>query len=246
MTEIMNNAAEEYNYLYSVYVLEASTSNRLTYYFPPLNLISLVFRPLRLFVSADRLRSMRIVFLRITHAPHVAIILAFERLSAAATQNPKPWARMLSGPTSSESLSKRERAREAMRSSMIKSRSVRDKSRPRARFSTVEINGEHSSPLHSKQKQSHRAQAYSKLSGKENDSGSDREGSEEDVKMYDGANDMKEKDQMIAQLVAQVVRLTEKVEGLVEIVAKQQKIVLRDDDSADEEGRDANDDAADE
>lgn len=251
MTEIMNNAAEEYNYLYSVYVLEASTSNRLTYYFPPLNLISLVFRPLRLFVSADRLRSMRIVFLKITHAPHVAVILAFERISAAATQNHKPWAGMLSGPKSSVSLSKRERAREAMRSSMIKSRSVRDKSRPRARFSTVETNGDHPSPLHSamvKRKQSHRAQAYSKLSGKENNqasnSDSDREHSEEDGKTYYGANDMKEKDRMIAQLVAQVVRLTEKVEGLVEIVAKQQQIVLRDDNSAhEEEARDVEDDA---
>jgi len=250
MTEIMNNAAEEYNYLYSVYVLEASTSNRLTYYFPPLNLISLVFRPLRLFVSADRLRSMRIVFLKITHAPHVAIILAFERLSASATQNPKPWARMLSGPKSSVSLSKRERAREAMRSSMIKSRSVRDQSKPRARFATVETNGDHSSPLHSKRKHSHRAQAYSKLSGKEHNqasnSNSDRESSEDHIKTYDGANDMNEKDRMIARLVAQVVRLTEKVEGLVEIVAKQQQIVLADDDSADEEGGDADDDNADE
>ena len=253
MTEIMNNATEEYNFLYSVYVLEASTSNRLTYYFPPLNLISLLCRPLRLFVSANRLRSMRIVFLKITHAPHIAIILAFERFSAATKRHPKPWIGLLSGPKSSASLSKRERAREAMRSSMIRSPSARGKSRQRLRFSTTEMTGGYSTSLHSPvtshQKQAHRTQAYNKLATREGEeyqqddeiAGGDENGKPEDVKSYDGANDMKEKDQMIAQLVAQVVLLTEKVEGLVEIVARQQEIVLRDGGDELDDGDDMND-----
>lgn len=244
MTEIMNNAAEEYNFLYSVYVLEASTSNRLTYYYPPLNLISLLFRPLRLFIPADRLRSMRIVFLKITHAPHVAIILAFERLSAAARQNQRPWAGMLSGPKSSAALSKRERAREAMRSSILKSPSVRDKSRSRVRFSRDEIDGESSPRMVSptaKHKQAQRAQAYNKLVATDDNKNNDEldigEHGEEG-KTHDGASDMNEKDQIIAQLVAQVVRLTGKVEDLVEVVARQQEIMLRDDGDDEEDGED--------
>jgi len=97
----MQNAREEYLFQYSVYVLEASTSNRLTYYLPPLNLISLLFRPLRLCVPAPTLRAMRIIVLKITHAPHVALIQAFERVSAAAssaTSHSPSWVSMLSGP----------------------------------------------------------------------------------------------------------------------------------------------------
>jgi len=99
MSEIMQNAREEYLFQYSVYVLEASTSNRLTYYLPPLNLISLLFRPLRLCVPAPTLRAMRIIVLKITHAPHVALIQAFEQLSGAvATSQTSSWLSMLSGP----------------------------------------------------------------------------------------------------------------------------------------------------
>jgi len=108
MSEIMQNAREEYLFQYSVYVLEASTSNRLTYYLPPLNLISLLFRPLRLCVPAPTLRAMRIIVLKITHAPHVALIQAFERLSAAATSatsHHPSWVSMLSGPGDSHSRS---------------------------------------------------------------------------------------------------------------------------------------------
>ncbi|KAF2083737.1 hypothetical protein K490DRAFT_69529 [Saccharata proteae CBS 121410] len=78
--KVMEHAREEYLYVYSVYVLEASSSQRLTYFLPPLNLIPLLFlRPLRLFFSADQLRSSRVVLLKITHAPHVALIWAYER-----------------------------------------------------------------------------------------------------------------------------------------------------------------------
>jgi len=87
----------------SIYVLESSTSRRLTYFMPPLvslvlmlntthrlctmwltlltfqNLIPLLcLRPLRLFFPAETLRRARIVLLKITHLPFVAIIWAYE------------------------------------------------------------------------------------------------------------------------------------------------------------------------
>lgn len=66
--------SEEYLLVYSVYVLEASTSNRLTHFYPPLNLIPLIFiRPLRLIVPADKLRSARITLLKATHLPQVLL-----------------------------------------------------------------------------------------------------------------------------------------------------------------------------
>lgn len=46
---------------------------------PPQNLIPLLFiRPLRLFVPAENLRRVRIVVLKVTHLPFVAIIWAYE------------------------------------------------------------------------------------------------------------------------------------------------------------------------
>lgn len=78
LTKVLDHARDEYLYIYSVYVLEASTSNRLTYYLPPLNLIPLFFRPLRLILPAEKLRSTRIVLLKITHAPFVAAIWVYE------------------------------------------------------------------------------------------------------------------------------------------------------------------------
>ncbi|KAI0397779.1 hypothetical protein F5Y17DRAFT_454663 [Xylariaceae sp. FL0594] len=78
-SRVITHAREEYLYVYSVYVLEASTSNRLTHFYPPFNLIALVFfRPLRLFVSGDTLRHGRIVLLRATHAPIVGLIHLYE------------------------------------------------------------------------------------------------------------------------------------------------------------------------
>ncbi|KAM0144896.1 hypothetical protein ACHAP3_000015 [Botrytis cinerea] len=70
---------EEYLFVYSVYVLEASTSNRLTHFYPPLNLIPLILiRPLRLFMSSSALRRTRIGLLKATHAPFVLAIKIFE------------------------------------------------------------------------------------------------------------------------------------------------------------------------
>jgi len=80
-SKVIAHAREEYIFVYSVYVLEASTSNRLTHFYPPLNVIPLVLiRPLRLFLTAEQLRSTRIALLKTTHLPIVAIIYFWERL----------------------------------------------------------------------------------------------------------------------------------------------------------------------
>lgn len=79
-SRVINHAREEYLYVYSVYVLEASTSNRLTHFYPPFNLLALViFRPLRLFLPSDgRIRAARILLLRATHLPIVGAIMLYE------------------------------------------------------------------------------------------------------------------------------------------------------------------------
>ncbi|KAI3334816.1 ion transporter [Ustulina deusta] len=91
-SRVITHAREEYLYVYSVYVLEASTSNRLTHFYPPFNLLALIiFRPLRLFTSRDTLRHGRILLLRATHAPIVALILTYEwvasKLNLASTNS---------------------------------------------------------------------------------------------------------------------------------------------------------------
>ncbi|KAI0116897.1 hypothetical protein F4814DRAFT_414370 [Daldinia grandis] len=79
-SRVITHAREEYLYVYSVYVLEASTSNRLTHFYPPFNLIALgIFRPLRLFLPSDgKFRQARILLLRATHAPIVGAIQVYE------------------------------------------------------------------------------------------------------------------------------------------------------------------------
>ncbi|EXJ94348.1 hypothetical protein A1O1_02742 [Capronia coronata CBS 617.96] len=80
LTEVMAHAREEYLFQYSIYVLESSTSSRLTYFMPPLNLIPLtLLRPLRLFFPSEDVRRIRILVLKVTHVPFVAIIWAYEK-----------------------------------------------------------------------------------------------------------------------------------------------------------------------
>ncbi|KAI0433622.1 ion transporter [Xylaria sp. FL1042] len=91
-SRVITHAKEEYLYVYSVYVLEASTSNRLTHFYPPFNLLALIiFRPLRLFASGSTLRHGRIILLRATHAPIVALIQTYEwvasKLNLASTNS---------------------------------------------------------------------------------------------------------------------------------------------------------------
>ncbi|KAL2691563.1 hypothetical protein Neosp_001952 [[Neocosmospora] mangrovei] len=79
-SRVITHAKEEYLYVYSVYVLEASTSNRLTHFFPPFNLLAFaIFRPWRLIFSADeKFRAGRIILLKATHWPIVGIIKLYE------------------------------------------------------------------------------------------------------------------------------------------------------------------------
>jgi hypothetical protein len=83
-SRVMAQAKEEYLYVYSVYVLEASTSNRLTHFYPPFNLIAfVVFRPWRLiFPSGHGIRAGRIVLLKLTHWPWVGIVRLYEVLQS--------------------------------------------------------------------------------------------------------------------------------------------------------------------
>ncbi|KAH6632313.1 hypothetical protein F5144DRAFT_533722 [Chaetomium tenue] len=85
-SRVITHAREEYLYVYSVYVLEASTSNRLTHFYPPFNLLALViFRPLRLFLPSDnKFRKARILLLKATHLPIVAVIEFYEWLHGTA------------------------------------------------------------------------------------------------------------------------------------------------------------------
>ncbi|PYH99409.1 hypothetical protein BO71DRAFT_224061 [Aspergillus ellipticus CBS 707.79] len=76
---VMAHAREEYLFQLSIYVLESSNSRRLTYFMPPLNLIPLLcIRPMRLFLPAEHIRRVRIILLRATHLPFVALIWAYE------------------------------------------------------------------------------------------------------------------------------------------------------------------------
>ncbi|KAM0324922.1 hypothetical protein ACHAQA_007888 [Verticillium albo-atrum] len=79
-SRVITHAREEYLYVYSVYVLEASTSNRLTHFYPPFNLLALfIFRPLRLFLPSDnKFRAGRILLLKATHLPIVGAIQLYE------------------------------------------------------------------------------------------------------------------------------------------------------------------------
>lgn len=80
-SRVITHAKEEYLYVYSVYVLEASTSNRLTHFYPPFNLLSLVlFRPWRYIFPIHKYRAGRIWLLKLTHAPIVAVIKFYEYL----------------------------------------------------------------------------------------------------------------------------------------------------------------------
>ncbi|KAL4813426.1 hypothetical protein BDW67DRAFT_168226 [Aspergillus spinulosporus] len=79
MEGVMSHAREEYLFQLAIYVLESSTSKRLTYFMPPLNLIPLLcIRPMRLFLPAAEIRRVRIILLRATHLPCVALLWAYE------------------------------------------------------------------------------------------------------------------------------------------------------------------------
>lgn len=79
LDKIIGHAREEYLFVYSSFVLEASTSNRLTYFYPPFNLLAItLIRPLRIIVPAERIRAAKIILLKATHFPFVLMIQAYE------------------------------------------------------------------------------------------------------------------------------------------------------------------------
>ena len=78
--QVMAHAREEYLFQYSIYVLESSTSRRLTYFLPPLNLFPLVLlRPLRLVLPSEDVRRIRIAMLKATHVPFLVMIWTYEK-----------------------------------------------------------------------------------------------------------------------------------------------------------------------
>ncbi|KAK7543269.1 hypothetical protein IWX49DRAFT_541923 [Phyllosticta citricarpa] len=80
LRQVLETAHEEYAFGYAVYVLESSTSDRLTYFFPPLNLVPLVLsRPLQVVLPQTLSRKLRIVLLKCTHVFHMAVIWIFEK-----------------------------------------------------------------------------------------------------------------------------------------------------------------------
>ncbi|KKK12763.1 hypothetical protein AOCH_002545 [Aspergillus ochraceoroseus] len=104
---VMSHAREEYLFQLAIYVLESSNSRRLTYFLPPLNLIPLLcIRPMRLFLPAENIRRVRIILLRATHLPLVALLWAYESSRRFALRRnsqspPTIAAREFSRPTSS-------------------------------------------------------------------------------------------------------------------------------------------------
>ncbi|KAK6352758.1 hypothetical protein TWF696_004760 [Orbilia brochopaga] len=98
---VMSNAKEEYLFMFSTFVLESATSSsRLTYFQPPLNLLSLAVRPLRLILPAPQLRALRIKLLKATHFPLVAIIMLYEKLRGGPEQSLRDRVFTIGGPRS--------------------------------------------------------------------------------------------------------------------------------------------------
>lgn len=78
---MMLNAREEYVMFFAATVLESMTTvERLTYFYPPLNLIGLIMRPLRLILDHNQYRQLRILVLKLTHWPFAAGVYIFESL----------------------------------------------------------------------------------------------------------------------------------------------------------------------
>ncbi|KAK9361088.1 hypothetical protein V1504DRAFT_475414 [Lipomyces starkeyi] len=78
---MMNNANEEYMLLFASSVMESiTTSDRVTYFYPPLNLIGILIRPIRLFLNHNEYRNLRIYTLKVTHAPFVALLWIYENV----------------------------------------------------------------------------------------------------------------------------------------------------------------------
>lgn len=82
--KIISSAHDECIFVYSVYVLEASTSNRHAHFYPPLGLIPLVLlSPLRLVLSEGSLKRLGYTLLITTHLHVIVPIWLFEYVRAS-------------------------------------------------------------------------------------------------------------------------------------------------------------------
>lgn len=81
-SRVISRAREEYLYVYAVYVLEASASNRLIHFYAPFDFVAwIVFRPWSLiFPASPTIRKANILVLKISHLPIVLSIKAYELL----------------------------------------------------------------------------------------------------------------------------------------------------------------------
>lgn len=85
---MMLNAREEYVMFFAATVLESMTTvERLTYFYPPLNLIGLIMRPLRLILDHNQYRQLRILVLKLTHWPFAIGVYIYESLQTLHYQH---------------------------------------------------------------------------------------------------------------------------------------------------------------
>jgi hypothetical protein len=76
---IMHNAKQEYAiHFLSTVVESVNTSDRVTYFYPPLNILGVLIRPFRVFYDHTRYRGLRIKVLKATHWPFVALVWVYE------------------------------------------------------------------------------------------------------------------------------------------------------------------------
>lgn len=80
-SRVISHAREEYLFVYAVYVLEASTSNRLIQLYPPFNFIAfLVFQPWSMVSRhSPAIIKAKIASLKVTHLPIVGCIWIYEQ-----------------------------------------------------------------------------------------------------------------------------------------------------------------------
>lgn len=76
---MMLNAREEYVMFFAATVMESMTTvDRLTYFYPPLNILGLLMRPLRLALDHNQYRQLRITVLKLSHWPFAASVYIYE------------------------------------------------------------------------------------------------------------------------------------------------------------------------
>lgn len=82
--DMMQKAREEYVFLFSSTVIEhVTTAERLTYFYPPMNIITFIIRPLRLFCSTIQYKKLKLFMLRLTHFPLAWAIKIYEKFEHA-------------------------------------------------------------------------------------------------------------------------------------------------------------------